>query len=147
MFRLTWMRLIWHKWWRWGTHFLERWWGWLVLCLLLYWDHKGVDHLLALDTGLHCLAVCPSLTSVQGVNILWLITDVKQSWACLIHGWVTVLPALLQSVWYGTMASCATLHIYTSGTWLGKKAGVCAVMSMWLVHIKLPTTGFLTLLC
>ena len=31
-------------------------------------------------------------------NILCLITEVKQSWALLIHGWVTVLPALLCSV-------------------------------------------------
>ena len=31
----------------------------------------------------------------QGVNVLCLITEVKQSQAWLIHGWVTILPALL----------------------------------------------------
>ena len=47
-------------------------------------------------------------------------------------------------VWYVTRPSCAALHIYMSSTWLGKKAGVCAVMSMWMVHIKdhLWTVGF-----
>ena len=39
-------------------------------------------------------------------------------------------------VWYVTRPSCAALHIYTNGTQLSKKAGVCAVMSVWLVHIK-----------
>ena len=34
----------------------------------------------------------------QGANVLCLITEVKQSWAWLIHGWVTILPALLHSV-------------------------------------------------
>ena len=34
----------------------------------------------------------------QGVNILHLITEVKQSQAQLIHGWVTVLLAWLHSV-------------------------------------------------
>ena len=35
-----------------------------------------------------------------------------------------------------TMPSYAVLHIYMSGAWLNKKAGLCAVMSMRLVHIK-----------
>ena len=38
------------------------------------------------------------LNSLQGANVLCLITEVKQSRAWLIHGWVTVLPALLHSV-------------------------------------------------
>ena len=33
----------------------------------------------------------------QGGNVLHLITQVKQSWAQLIHGWVTILLALLHS--------------------------------------------------
>ena len=49
-------------------------------------------------------------------NILRLITEVKQSWARLIHGWMTVL-----CVWYMIMPSYAALHIYSSGTQLGKK--------------------------
>ena len=43
----------------------------------------------------HC---CVCGDTEQGANILCLITEVKQSWAWLIHGWVTILLALLYSV-------------------------------------------------
>ena len=40
-------------------------------------------------------------------------------------------------VWYMTRPSCATLHIYMSGTQLGtKRLGCVHVRSMWLAHIK-----------
>ena len=55
----------------------------------------------------------------------------------LVYTWMSDYPTgIAPKVWYMTMPSCAVLHIYTSGTWLGKKAGMSAVMSMWLVHIK-----------
>ena len=70
------------------------------------------------------------------------ITEVKQLWAWLVLGWVTLWDTLVvlrcdwnllccamaYYVWaYKRFPECFPTH---------KKAGVCAVMPMWLVHIK-----------
>ena len=52
-----------------------------------------------------------------------------------MDGWLSCQHSSI--AWYMTRPSCAALHIYI---WvvpdLVKKAGVCAIMSMWLAHIK-----------
>ena len=81
------------------------------------------------------------VTHWQGVTIHGLITEVKHLWAQLVLGWVTVWDTLeaannvidtchvlLWLIWaYKRFPECSPTH---------KKAGVCAVMSMYLVDIK-----------
>ena len=78
----------------------------------------------------------------QGVTIHGLITEVKQLWAHLVLGWMTI--------WGKLVAANDVIDACCGLLWLViwackrfpecsptiKKPGVCAVMSMWLVHIK-----------
>ena len=71
-----------------------------VACHLKDWLLHGVcKHISDSNRYLHSNPGASSGGDTQqGANVLCLITEVKQSWAQLIHGWVTVLPALLHSV-------------------------------------------------
>ena len=79
----------------------------------------------------------------QGMTICGPNTEVKQLWAWLVLGWVTIWDTLVAAK--DVIYACHVLlwlmsYEYTRGSQsvpeLIKKAGVCTVMSMWLVHIK-----------
>ena len=77
----------------------------------------------------------------QGVTFCSLITEVKQFWSWLVLGWVTIWVTLLaaKDVIDACHALLWLMYEHTRGsqiaTKLIKRLG-CAVMSMWLVHIK-----------
>ena len=79
----------------------------------------------------------------QGVTTQGQITEVKQLWAQLALGWVTVWDTLVDAK--DVIDTCCVLlwlmsyeHMrgFSECSSTCKKAGVCAVMPMWLVHIK-----------